>query len=253
MREIFLHIPNYFLWNDLCRLKDKQLADIAVMSKMNITEILNVNGTSTGSLDATKRAFKNGLTKLYALHISVMLDTKLSQANKEKIMNDYVMVYNPYLADLRNKYAMYNNSDIDDELLATYIRSYSQSCFNEAQIEFYEGAIARNVAEMEARARQLEDHTTLRESFRSTYDEIEKLYITMRTDMTALSSVKDKIKHNEEYIDYLVKSQNEQFAGKLVGSGHNTSCTAFSSSALSSSGDSSILSTTSLDNHNANK
>lgn len=223
------------------------MADIAIMSKINITDVLSVNNID--SLDATRSAFKSGLTNLYGYHISVMLDTKLAKISKEKIINDYVSTYNSYVANMRMKYALYNNNDINDEILSEYVSNYSALRYHEAQIEFYERAIERNEIEIKDRARQLEEHQMLINSFRAKYDEIEELYCTMRKDMEALLSVKDKIKHNEEFIKYMIEVQNEKVAGKVIGNGNNTSCMSSFSSALSNSGDSSILSTSSMDTY----
>lgn len=217
MHAIFAKIPNYVLWNALNALKDRQLAEINVMSKVNINKLLQIE--ENNSTASTTNGFKNAVSKMYAQHISMMADVHLGKIEKERLLNDYVTAYNAFLSDMRTKFALFNNTDIDDELLAEYIVQYSSSCFNRAEIEFLERQIEQNEKDIEARSGAMNDHNIILNSLRCIYDDIEKLYCTMREDMRALASVQNKIRHNEGLLKYLIDCENEKHTQKLIGSG----------------------------------
>lgn len=229
------------LWNALCKLKDQQTAQIGVMSKMNVAKQLQIDsnaGTDTVS------GIKVAMGKMYAQHVSLMTDMHLVKIEKEQLMTDYVAFYNSFIDNLRAKYAMYNNTDIDEDFLAEYVSQWSTSFFNQAQIEYLERSIERNEITIKQNAQQLNDHHLLTNSLRFIYSDIETLYCRMRGEMNALASVKDKIEHNQNFLKYFIQTKNEQQAGKLIGSGliHNNSSSSFDSS------NDNVLSSTQLDN-----
>lgn len=217
LHEIFAKIPNYVLWNALNALKDRQLADINVMSKVNINKLLQIEENNLTS--STSNGFKIAVSKMYAEHISMMADLHLGKILKERLLNDYVNAYNTFLSDMRTKFALFNDTEIDDDLLAEYMVQYCSSCFIRAQIEFLERQSEQNEKDIDARSVAMNDHPLILNSLRCIYDDIEKLYCTMREDMQALASVQNKIRHNEGLLKYLIDCENEKHTQKLIGSG----------------------------------
>lgn len=215
LHTIFAKIPNYVLWNALNVLKDRQLAEINVMSKLNIAKLLQIEQNNSTALNG----FQIAVGKMYAQHISLMADIHLCKIEKERLVNDYMAAYNAYVTNMQTKYALFNNTDIEDDLLHDYIKQYSASRFKQAQIEFFERQVELNEKEIEDRAQGMNDHNIILNSLRCIYDDIEKLYCTMREDLRALASVQEKIRHNEGMLKYLIDCENEKHTQKLIAGG----------------------------------
>lgn len=173
------------------------------MSKINIAKILQIN-----NVDDTDSGFKVAISKLYAKHIGLEIEKRLTTKEKERLLNDYVTFYNSFVIDLRAKFSMYNNSNIDTDFLDEFVRQYSTSYYDQAQIEFLQKAINANEVEIEQRTHTLEDHHLMTNALRCTYSDIEQLYCQMREDMTALSHVKEKIEYNENLLRYLLRTKS---------------------------------------------
>lgn len=212
---------------------------IEVMSKQNVSKMLEVdNGTGINAA-----GFKTAISKLYAEHIRLELNKRALTNEKEGLTSDYVNSYEAFVEDLRAKYAMFNNNDIDDDLLHDYMEQSSMSCYMQAQIEYLQKSIEKLDEEISRQKEIQQDHQLMSNSLQCTYEEFESLYCQMLGDMNALNSVRAKLELNESQLRYLVQSKNEQLT--LGGVGRLNSSIATSSS-FNSSNDS-VLSSTKLD------
>lgn len=194
------------------------------MSKTDLSKKLqvdNIKGPETG--------FKVAISKMYALHISMMADKHLLKKEKKRLLNDYVVFYNSFVTNLRARFAMYNNTDIDDEFLDEYVNQYSGAYYNQAQIEFLERAIEANDKEISQRAQTLNDHNLMTNSLRYIYTDIENLYCRIREDMNTLIHVKEKIEYNENLLKYLIQRKNDQQGVTITANHNNSSSSSFNS------------------------
>lgn len=242
LQDIFANIPNYILWNNLLKQKETQLMTIDVMSKQNVSKMLEVdNGTGINAA-----GFKTAISKLYAEHIRLELNKRALQSEKESLTSDYVSSYESFVEDLRAKYAMFNNNDIDDDLLHDYMQQSSMSCYMQAQIEYLQKSIEKLDEEISRQNEIQQDHQLMNNSLRCTYEEFETLYCKMLEDMNALNSVRAKLELNESQLRYLVQSKNEQLTLGIGGGGGRLNSSSATSSSFNSSNDS-VLSSTKLD------
>lgn len=215
---------------------------IDVMSKQNVSKMLEVdNGTGINAA-----GFKTAISKLYAEHIRLELNKRALQSEKESLTSDYVSSYESFVEDLRAKYAMFNNNDIDDDLLHDYMQQSSMSCYMQAQIEYLQKSIEKLDEEISRQNEIQQDHQLMNNSLRCTYEEFETLYCKMLEDMNALNSVRAKLELNESQLRYLVQSKNEQLTLGSGGGGGRLNSSSATSSSFNSSNDS-VLSSTKLD------
>lgn len=249
MHDIFADIPNYILWNNLLAMKDRQLVEIGVMSRMNIANLLKVSDGPTGSAStqSTASSYKIAIGKMYALHVSLMVDMHLGKMEKQKLVTDYVMAYNTFESNIQTKYELFNKNEVAHELLVAYVTQFSTMCYNQAQIEYLERAIAENDNEIMERTEALKDHSALTNSYRCICNEIEDLYCKTQEDMRSLSSVKDKIKVNEDYLRYLIEKQNDMDAVKILGTAAGNTNEPANSSSSNFGSDESFTSNVTLD------
>lgn len=189
--------------------------------------------------------FKVAIGKLYAKHIGLEVEKRALIREKQRLLDDYVVVYESFVLNLRAKYAMFNNVDIDDDFLDDYMQQYSTSCYSQAQIDFLQKSIESLETELLQRNQMQQDHQLMTNSLRCIYEEIESLYCQMQDDMNALNSIRAKLEHNDGLLRYLVQSKNEQ---QTLGAGGGTRNNAnnSTSSSFNSSNDS-VLCSTKLD------
>lgn len=214
---------------------------IDAMSKMNVNKMLEVsNGAGINA-----PGFKVAISKLYAKHIGLEVEKRTLSREKQRLLDDYVVSYESFVINLRAKYAMFNNVDIDDDFLDDYMQQFSTSCYSQAQIDFLQKSIEGLEAELLQRNQMQQDHQLMTNSLRCIYEEIESLYCQMQDDMNALNSIRGKLEHNDGLLRYLVQSKNEQQTLGAGGGARNNTNNSTSSS-FNSSNDS-VLCSTKLD------
>lgn len=213
---------------------------IDAMSKLNVNKMLEA--TNGAGINAS--GFKVAIGKLYAKHIGLDIEKRSLGREKQRLLGDYVVFYESFVIDLRAKYAMFNNIDIEDDFLDEYMQQYSTSCYSQAQIEFLQKSIETLETELMHRNQTQQEHQLMTNSLRCIYEEIESLYCQMHEDMNALNNVRDKLVHNEGLLRYLVQSKSDQQTLGGGGGRHNVSNS--TNSSFNTSNDS-VLCSTKLD------
>lgn len=219
LHQIFAGIPNFVLFMNLLREKDLQVAAIEKMANIDVNNLPSNRG---------RVEYKTSLSRLYAQHIGLEIDRRRIRREMESVVNDYIDAYNQFAENLRT------TSDIDDDLLDTYLQQFSMNCYSKAQIEYLRQTIASVTIQSEQNLQMQNElqHTT--KILQSTYNEIEQLYCTMRNDINALASVKEKLDHNQNTLRYLVQSKSggsgsEQQAMNVSRASQNNSLASFNS------------------------
>lgn len=188
-------------------MKEKQMA-MEALAKLKLDKILYVDGGIDDS--GQKNNFQIEIGKLYAKHIKLCIIRHGVNKKNENINQEYVVHYESFLHDMRAKFAMYNNQNIDDTFLAEYLSTYSELHYGKGEIEYLLKKIEENQQEIERRKKSNDEYHIANMELSKIYEDIENLYIRSHEDIYNLSHVREKIQHSEELIRYLMQCKTEQ-------------------------------------------
>lgn len=247
LREEFAQIPNLTLWLKICdQMKEKQMA-METLAKLNLEKILYVDAGIDDS--GLKNCLHIEIGKLHAKHIKLCIMRHGVDQKNEDINHEYVVHYESFLHDMRSKFAMYNNQNIDDTFLAEYLSTYSELYYGKGEIEYLLKKIEENEQEIERRKKSNDEYRLANMELSKIYDEIENLYVRSHEDIYNLSHVREKIQHSEELIKYLLQCKKESTsilnteAPARLNNSNNSSYNSNNDSALNSSRSDSFSST----------
>lgn len=201
LQKVFSEISNYILWNKLFNERKMQVQDMEIMSKKNIDKILYVQ---KGSMTALKIA----VNKMYAKHICIEANRRGQTQKKQLLDNDYVLMYNVVVEHLRAKYLLYNNQNIEDQLIDEYMHEYCLYCYSKAEVLFLRSSLNSIAAEIETYNSICNNHEIIIRTLKSIYKEIEDLYCNTRINSISMLHVKEKLIKSEKTLQYLVQTKS---------------------------------------------
>ncbi|XP_016930138.3 augmin complex subunit dgt5 [Drosophila suzukii] len=189
MRSTFADIPNALLLNVIMKIKEEQLQHIMHLNKTR------ENRTTT------KPPLNNYEVKLLKTKADMLgLAAKYFGAQKELEQKEerFCQDYTVFVDKLQTKVYNFNGiSDGDeenaDELIIDYLVQYNMRNFNRAQNEFLREQIELLRLELDAGARQLENHDLKLSSVKQVYGDINASINRIQQDMVQLSQIKEKI------------------------------------------------------------
>lgn len=208
LRESFANVPNLVLWTKICeQLKQTQMS-METLTKMDMDKILYVDAGNDEP--GSKNCLQIEIGKLHAKHIKLCIMRHGVDSKSESLTNDYVVHYQSFLDDMRAKFAMYNNQNIDDDFLGDYLSMYSTLHYGKGEIEYLLKTIDENELEIQRRKKSNEEYLNANMELSKIYEEIENLYVRTHEDIYNLSHVREKIQHSEELIRYLLQPKKDQ-------------------------------------------
>lgn len=232
LHSIFAKIPNVVLWNSLSKQMEQRVLLVDGLAKNDLAKFLSGTSSEGPKLD---------VTKLYAKHMRLFIQKHKIKKESESSVNEYILYYNSFLTNMRAKFCMYNNVEIDDELLGEFMASFSAMSYIKGEMEYLKKVIADNEIEIQHRRKLHDDDRIATEALRQTYKDIEEAYFQVRDDMTALVHVKGKIMQTKNSMQYLLQCKTDQHFSVLGNStmranksGNSTSLNASNESVFSS-------------------
>ncbi|XP_055303424.1 augmin complex subunit dgt5 isoform X1 [Sitodiplosis mosellana] len=208
LRETFAQIPNLVLWTTISEQMKQPVSMMESLSLMDMEKVLYVDA---GHGDATR---KNNLQieigKLYAKHIKLCIVRRGINKHNDELVKEYVVCYESFLNDLRTKFTMYNNQNIDDEFLGDYLAIYSTLHYGKGEIEFLLKRVDENELEIQRCKKSNDDYRIANMELSNIYSEMETIYIRAHEDIYNLSHVREKIQHSEELMRYLLQCKKDQ-------------------------------------------
>lgn len=178
--------------------------------KVILVDGLAKNDLSKFLSGASTERPKLEVTRLYAKHMRLFIQKHKIKKENESLLNEYVLYYNSFLSNMRAKFCMYNNVEIDDELLGEFMAGFSALSYIKGEMEYLKQVIADNEIEIQHRRKSHEDERVATEALRLTYKDIEESYFKVRDDMTALVHIKGKIMQSKNSMQYLLQCKNDQ-------------------------------------------
>lgn len=175
--------------------------------KMDLDKILYADDGSDALNHKTGVQFN--ISKLHAKHIKLCVMRHCINKKSEQLNTEYVLQYEPFLSDMRMKFAMYNNQNIDDDFLADYLNTFSTLHFGKGEIEYLLKTTEANDLEIERRKKANEQYNIANTELLKIYEEIENLYIRTHEDLYNLAHVREKIQHSEELIQYMLQCKKD--------------------------------------------
>lgn len=207
LRESFAQIPNLVLWTKICeQLKQKQQI-IEAFTKMDLQKILYFDADSEDTSQINGLQIHTG--KSHAKHIKLCIMQHAVNQKSENLTKEYVIHYESFLHDMRSKFAMCNNQNIDDEFLGDYVGAYSALHYGKGEIEYLVKMIAENEQEIQRRKKSNDAYRVASAELSNIYEDIENLHIRTHEDLYNLTHVREKIQHSEELIRYLLQCKKE--------------------------------------------
>lgn len=203
LRKVLTVLPNFIFWDQLNKQMETKILALETLNKVDVSKVAK-NDASNDSILALE------IAKLQAEHIKLVIDGNSIDGHDERLSNEYVIFYEQFLSHLRMKFAMYNNTDIDEDTLADYISQWTALRFGQGELEYLRQAVDDNEAEIR-RVRKLNDeykatHSTLFDM----YDQIQEKFSGTRDELSNLSQVKGKILHSKNVLRYLFQCKSEQ-------------------------------------------
>ncbi|XP_043644016.1 augmin complex subunit dgt5 [Drosophila teissieri] len=189
MRSTFADIPNALLLNVVMKIKEEQLQHI-----MKLNE-------SKGKCTNAKPPLNNYEVKLLKTKADMLgLAAKYFGAQKELEQKEerFCQDYSVFVDKLQSKVYGFNGISLADEenadeLISDYLVQYNMRNFNRAQNEFLREQIEQLRVELEAGAKQLENHDLKLGSVKQVYGAINISINRIQQDMVQLSQIKEKI------------------------------------------------------------
>lgn len=187
-------------------MKQKQQT-IEAFTKMDLQKILYFDADTENSSQITGLQIHMG--KLHAKHIKLCVMRNAINTKWKDLKNEYTINYESFLRDMRTKFAMCNNQNIDDDFLGDYVEAYSALYYGKGEIEYLVKTIAENEQEIRCRKKTNEEYRIANAELSKIYEDIEHLYIRTHEDLYNLTHVREKIQHSEELIRYLLQCKKE--------------------------------------------
>lgn len=180
---------------------DQKVALVDGLAKNDLSKFLSGGSNEKPKLE---------VTRLYAKHMRFFIQKYKIKKESETSLNEYILYYNSFLTNMRAKFCMYNNVEIDDELLGEFMAGFSALSYIKGEMEYLKKVIADNEAEIQHRRKMHEDDRIATEALRQTYKDIEESYFQVRDDMTALVHIKGKIMQCKNSMQYLLQCKSDQ-------------------------------------------
>ncbi|XP_037714627.1 augmin complex subunit dgt5 [Drosophila subpulchrella] len=189
MRSTFADIPNALLLNVIMKIKEEQLQHI-----MHLNETRGRKTTSKPPLNNFEVKLLKTKADMLGLAAKYFGAQKELEQKEERFCQDYSV----FVDKLQTKVYNFNGiSDGDeenaDELISDYLVQYNMRNFNRAQNEFLREQIELLRLELDAGARQLENHDLKLGSVKQVYGDINASINRIQQDMVQLSQIKEKI------------------------------------------------------------
>ncbi|XP_017002726.2 augmin complex subunit dgt5 [Drosophila takahashii] len=189
MRSTFADIPNALLLNVIMKIKEEQLQHI-----MQLNESKSKSTTVKPPLNNYEVKLLKTKADMLGLAAKYFGAQKELEQKEERFCQDYSV----FVDKLQTKVYSFNGLSLGDEesadeLISDYLVQYNMRNFNRAQNEFLREQIEQLRLELEAGARQLENHDLKLGSVKQVYGDINSSINRIQQDMVQLSQIKEKI------------------------------------------------------------
>ncbi|XP_017039227.1 augmin complex subunit dgt5 [Drosophila ficusphila] len=189
MRSTFADIPNALLFNVIMKIKEEQLQ-----------HIMHLNETR-GNCTTAKPPLNNYEVKLLKTKADMLgMAAKFFGAQKELEQKEerFCQDYSVFVDKMQTKVYSFNGISLEDEesadeLISDYLVQYNMRNFNRAQNDFLREQIELLRVELEAGAKQLENHDLKLGSVKQVYGDINASINRIQQDMVQLSQIKEKV------------------------------------------------------------
>lgn len=182
----------------------QKASEMEGLYKMDLEKVLCVD-----SVGNDPSHLQINIDKLHAKHIKLCIIRHGVKQRSESLTNDYVVFYESFLDDLRAKFAMYNNQNIDDDFLADYLNVYSALHYGKGEVEYLLRVIKDIEQENQRRKKSNEEYRLANQELTNIYADLENLYIRTSQDIYNLTHVREKIQYNEELMRYLLQCKKD--------------------------------------------
>ncbi|KAH8348588.1 hypothetical protein KR084_008826 [Drosophila pseudotakahashii] len=201
MRSNFADIPNALLLNVIMKMKEEQLQHI-----MHLNETRGKGTTAKPPLNNYEVKLLKTKADMLGLAAKYFGAQKELEQKEERFCQDYSV----FVDKLQTKVYSFNgiclgDEDSADELISDYLVQYNMRNFNGAQNEFLREQIEQLRVELEAGARQLENHDLKLGSVKQVYGDINSSINRIQQDMVQLSQIKEKILFSRNMMKNLVE------------------------------------------------
>ncbi|XP_030560120.1 augmin complex subunit dgt5 [Drosophila novamexicana] len=207
MRDIFANTPNVLLFNAIMRLKEEQLQHVMQLNKSNHTL------DATGSVALSKPPLDNfhvKLLKTKAELLGLVAKHLCAQNEVAQLEERFAAAYGTFVDELQRKVNNFNgitssaddgdHDDASEEIISDFILQYNMRNFNRARNDYLTEQIEQLRLELEAGAKQLENHELLLGSIKQMYGEINTSVNRIQHDMLQLSQIKEKILYSKNML-----------------------------------------------------
>ncbi|XP_016947268.1 augmin complex subunit dgt5 [Drosophila biarmipes] len=189
MRSTFADIPNSMLLNVIMKIKEEQLQHI-----MHLNESRENRTTAKPPLNNYEVKLLKTKADMLGLAAKYFAAQKELEQKEERFCQDYSV----FVDKLQTKVYSFNGISLGDEenadeLISDYLVQYNMRNFNRAQNEFLREQIELLRLELDAGARQLENHDLKLGSVKQVYGDINASINRIQQDMVQLSQIKEKI------------------------------------------------------------
>ncbi|XP_017125148.1 augmin complex subunit dgt5 [Drosophila elegans] len=200
MRATFADTPNALLLNVIVKIKEEQLQ-----------HIMHLNQTR-GTCTMAKTPLNNYEVKLLKTKADMLgLASKFFTAQRELEQKEerFCKEYSLFVDKLQTKVYSINgislgDEEYADELISDYLVQYNMRNFNRAQNEFLREQIEQLRLELDASAKQLENHDLKLGSVKQVYGDVNASINRIQQDMVQLSQIKEKILYSRNMMKNLL-------------------------------------------------
>ncbi len=167
---------------------------------------IEVHHPSTGSdSSAFDIAITKSRMKLYIVHLT---SKKLKEAHAIRI-EQYVQMYDEYLAKIIDEMKMFNEPDVElfaDSICGDYLKQYGTYMSNQSMSQFYQEKLSSLQQLAAERDSLLKGSELIAAELATMYAEIEKTYNSTSDDIVALGDVNKNMKQVQALSRYTINS-----------------------------------------------
>lgn len=186
----------------------QKLYTVEAMSKIDLAKLLEARSDQTNGINGTSSRFE--IAKLHAKHINLAVQRHVVMRDEGRLMNEYQTSYSSFVTNLCAKFAMYNENDINEDVLEEYIERFALLCYLNGELDILHKMSNENEAEIRRRQKINADYQSANNALRFMYNDIEELYYQVREDICNMAHVKEKIEHIQSEMRYMLQCRNDQ-------------------------------------------
>lgn len=218
MRETFADTPWGLIFNAIIKSKDEQVHHIWELHRKPRTD-------EGANVARSKPALNNFEVKLLKTKAELLgLVAKYVNAKNEvaQLEERFASVYSSFMNELQSKVNNFNgintaeDNEAAEEIISDFIIELNLRNFNQARNAFLSEQVEKFRMELEANAKNLENHEIMISSIKQIYGEINTSINRIQTDMMQLSQMNEKILYSKNTLSNLLEDMNQNVKSKLV-------------------------------------